>query len=1063
MRLNARWLSVILILFHAVFSCISPLQAQSFRFKTYDSNVGLPQNFVYSLSQDQNGYLWMGTGEGLVKYNGLEFAGFNHADSLAEDFITVMHVSKDGTLWIGHNNGDITLYENEEFIPLRISETKSPIAAIISNGNGHAWAVSQNEGLISIDQKAKSYRLVTHKKLRRKLFYTLASDEDQLLAGTSEGMVRITPAGTDSIAEVSGISKIPMTNINCIVPRKGINGDFWVGTEDNGFFLYSKASDRSRHIVDNSLCLKFDIQWENIRDIEEEPNGNLLLATWGNGVIKLFYAPESQSFVDSYNFTTENGLSNNYVRDILCDRESNYWFATYGGGTSVLTGEEFVFYNLETIGFEKSKVLSTLLNDSTLWFGLETGLIKTDPYCFTDFEYYDAAFGLPEDDITGIHKMQDGTLFLGTANNGLYYKLPGSTTFTPWYYSHQVPDKKIRDLAGKDRMIYLATYGGFFTIDTETRKAEHLTTGKGLPHNNINFVEVDKDNQVWIGPRNSGICKVNNGSIEMHKISDSPIDVYDMAQTSDSAFWLATQGQGIIKYSSDSIEHYSIAQGLAKNFCYSIESDINDRLWIAHHPGLSMFNTKTGEIETYGHEENMGADFYQILKDSDQTLWFSSANGTVHYFPEKHKKNDIAPALHFTKILISGEQYSSNQEINLPYPYGENYKFRFNFMGISFRNPDEVTYRYRLIKNGEQSESEWIDLGNTNFREYDFLPSGSYELKIEAVNADGYTADPISVSFTIATPFWKKPWFFLLLAAVLIYTVYLIIVARERKLKRQKELLQKEVDLQTIQLREQKAEIERKNRDITDSINYAKTIQSSILPPLDVLKTRFPESYVFFAPRDIVSGDFYWFYKTKNHFIVTCADCTGHGVPGAFMSMIGSTLLNDIVKRKDVNSPADLLERLDFEIKVLLQNSKNKDNTKDGMDISVVEVENTGTRVRVASAKRPVYLYLNNELTIYKGNRRSIGDSLVDDDTPFVNIEYNATEGDLIYLFSDGYTDQFGGPREKKFMKVGVKNMLEEIHDLPMDRQYESVRSRFHEWKGDLEQVDDVIFMGLKL
>jgi serine phosphatase RsbU (regulator of sigma subunit) len=220
---------------------------------------------------------------------------------------------------------------------------------------------------------------------------------------------------------------------------------------------------------------------------------------------------------------------------------------------------------------------------------------------------------------------------------------------------------------------------------------------------------------------------------------------------------------------------------------------------------------------------------------------------------------------------------------------------------------------------------------------------------------------------------------------------------------------------------------------------------------------------VFFVPRDIVSGDFYWFYKTKNHFLISCADCTGHGVPGAFMSMIGSTLLNDIVKRKDVNSPGDLLERLDFEIKVLLQNSKNKDNTRDGMDISVVEIEMETNRVRVASAKRPVYLYLDNELTIYKGNRRSIGDSLVDDDTPFINIEYNCHPNDLIYLSSDGYSDQFGGPKEKKFMKLGVKNMLEEIHSFPMDQQSEQVSERFHQWKGDLEQVDDVIFMGIKL
>src|SRR5690606_1933825 len=135
----------------------------------------------------------------------------------------------------------------------------------------------------------------------------------------------------------------------------------------------------------------------------------------------------------------------------------------------------------------------------------------------------------------------------------------------------------------------------------------------------------------------------------------------------------------------------------------------------------------------------------------------------------------------------------------------------------------------------------------------------------------------------------------------------------------QKEALQREVDSQTITLREQKAEIERKNRDITDSINYAKRIQSSILPESSILEGTFNESFIFFAPRDIVSGDFYWFYPFKNKFLVCVADCTGHGVPGAFMSMIGTTLLNDIVKREEVDSPADILHRLDLEIKILLQ------------------------------------------------------------------------------------------------------------------------------------------------
>jgi ligand-binding sensor domain-containing protein/serine phosphatase RsbU (regulator of sigma subunit) len=1038
-------------------------EGQSFLFHTFDSNIGLPQNFVYSLLQDNNGYLWMGTGEGLVRYNGLEFENFNRTDSLADDFVTTMHLGTDGSLWIGHNNGEITVFKKGYFKPIHIREAQGPITAIQSADNKYLWAISQNSGLIRIKKENLSYRLFKHPLLKHKLFYSLAVNKSYFLTGTSEGVFRIAISEQDTILSAERIRQIPVTNITCIVPRKGIRDDYWIGTEDSGFFLYSETGEKSRHIVDNSLCLKFDIQRENIKDIEEEPSGNLLLATWGRGIIKLFYEPVTQSYVASYNFSTDNGLNNNYIRDILCDRESNYWFATYGGGASVLDNEYNVFYNLTTIGFEKNKVISSFRKDSTLWLGMENGLIKTDPHCFTAFEYYDSELGIPNDAITGFYQTPDGTLFVASGNNGLFYRKPGHLSFLKWHYTNDLPGLKIRDIDGKGDIIFLATYDGFFSINTNNRVTKHLTTENGLPHNNINFVFLDKNNNVWIGPKNSGICKIKNDQVEIHKISDSPVDVYDMVQTGNLTKWLATQGRGVIKYQKDSIEQYTVNNGLAKNFCYSIASDSEGRIWIAHHPGLSMIDSKSGKITTYGHNENLGSDFFQIEKDTDQTLWFSSAQGAVHYFPEKHKKNKIPPVLNFTDISISDKHYISNDEIKLPYPYRKNYQFRFNFVGISFCKPKEVTYQYQLEKESDKKTHEWTDLGRTGFREYDFLPSGTYYLRVRAFNADGISSGPISVSFSIATPFWKKAWFYLILSALLIYIVYLIIVIRERNLRKQKETLQKEVDLQTIQLREQKAEIERKNRDITDSINYAKTIQSSILPPLEVLKNHFPESFVFFAPRDIVSGDFYWFYKTKDHFIISCADCTGHGVPGAFMSMIGSTLLNDIVKRRDVKSPADLLEQLDLEIKVLLQNSKTKENTRDGMDISVIEIEDKTSRVRIASAKRPVYLYLNGDLTSYKGTRRSIGDSLVDDATPFVNIEYQCKRGDQLYVFSDGFSDQFGGPKEKKFMTLGIKNMLEEIHIFPMEQQVKAVEKHFYKWKGDLEQVDDVIFMGIRI
>ena len=180
------------------------------------------------------------------------------------------------------------------------------------------------------------------------------------------------------------------------------------------------------------------------------------------------------------------------------------------------------------------------------------------------------------------------------------------------------------------------------------------------------------------------------------------------------------------------------------------------------------------------------------------------------------------------------------------------------------------------------------------------------------------------------------------------------------------------------------------------------------------------------------------------------------------MSMIGTTLLNDIVKQQEINSPADILKRLDTEIKILLQKNE-PEHTRDGMDISIVEIDTKTRKVRLASAKRPVYLFINGELNVYKGIRRSVGDSIIEDESEFVNIEYDMNENDALFLFSDGYADQFGGPEGKKYMSANIRKLLLDIYKKPMREQEELIHTTFQQWKGNEEQVDDVVFLGIRL
>jgi serine phosphatase RsbU (regulator of sigma subunit) len=316
----------------------------------------------------------------------------------------------------------------------------------------------------------------------------------------------------------------------------------------------------------------------------------------------------------------------------------------------------------------------------------------------------------------------------------------------------------------------------------------------------------------------------------------------------------------------------------------------------------------------------------------------------------------------------------------------------------------------------------------------------------------------------VKLPIWKTWWFIAISIGLLIGIVIFIIKFRERKARQFQEILQKKLDERTREVVMQKEEIEIKNKDITDSINYAQRIQASILPPISKLHDTFTGSFVFYRPRDIVSGDFYWYDLMENNkFVIVCADSTGHGVPGAFMSMIGTTLIKDITIRQEVDSPASLLETLDKEIMSSLNQNLEAERSNDGMDIIVSEVDMKTNKLRVSSAMRPMIIYRNGEQIYVRGSRNSVGGEYEREEKVFEINEYQLSKGDKIYMFSDGYPDQFGGPLGKKFKMVRLKNMLRDIHDKPMEEQYNYIKNNFEIWKEDTEQVDDVLFMGIEL
>jgi len=253
-----------------------------------------------------------------------------------------------------------------------------------------------------------------------------------------------------------------------------------------------------------------------------------------------------------------------------------------------------------------------------------------------------------------------------------------------------------------------------------------------------------------------------------------------------------------------------------------------------------------------------------------------------------------------------------------------------------------------------------------------------------------------------------------------------------------------------------------KNREITDSIHYASRIQSALLPPGDYIDKLIPERFIIYMPRDIVSGDYYWLTEKNGQIICMAADCTGHGVPGAFMSMLGIAFLNEIVsKHDDLHSDMILNELRNHVIKSLHQTGE-EGGSQDGMDVALYILDLEKMSLEYSGANNSLILFRDEELTEVKSDKMPIGIHM-NADVPFTRHSLDIKKNDMIYTFSDGYPDQFGGPHQKKFMIKNFKKLLSEIHLLEMDVQKEKLTDSLNEWMSETEQVDDILVIGVRI
>lgn len=429
------------------------------------------------------------------------------------------------------------------------------------------------------------------------------------------------------------------------------------------------------------------------------------------------------------------------------------------------------------------------------------------------------------------------------------------------------------------------------------------------------------------------------------------------------------------------------------------------------------------------------------------------------FYPDLIRMNDTPPLMAFSSFKLfthSGIEEISAINGGLNTVTKNCNFFTVEFASLDFSRPTKNHYRYIL----EGLDNQWVELGAKNLVSFANLSPGTYTLKVQGSNGDGaWNLSGISLTIVIETDFWNTKsarWFYVL---IIVFGSVFFLWYRTRGLRESRRLLH-EREAAIAEVQKQKEELVVKNKSITDSITYAKRIQEALLPSKLMFKKIIPQSFILYMPKDIVSGDFYWINETKDKIFVAVVDCTGHGVPGAFMSIIGFELLRNITTIQKIDDAAEILNRLNKGVNETFSSNDEDAPVKDGMDVAFCVIDKKAKKMQFSGAFNNMYIVRDNKIIEVKGDRFAVG-LIAEGEHTFSSESIDLHTGDMLYMFTDGFVDQFGGPEGKKYKFRRFRHLLLNIHNEPVDLQYKMLVDSITEWCNGFEQVDDILIIGI--
>ena len=1094
-------------------------------FTTYTTRQGLPSNEIISITEDDQGNLWFGhyEGGGVSMFDGEKIYRFKGIAALERDYVWSVFKDAKGAVWIGTLANGVFKYNGKQIIHYgKMQGFSDNASAIIEDPNHNLWFAT-GEGIVLFDGVSFTHLFTQTVLCDNKYVNSLYLDQSNCIwFGSSKGVYRYNGSVLLHYSMASGLSDKFVTTI--YQDRKGVfwfgtdvagvnrfdgefitqismtegltnntvfsikeddGGNMWFGTWTGGLCKYS--GDLFTHYTSNE-----GLPENNILSLLEDKDNTIWMGTWDNGLCKY---REGKFYKADYSILKER---ENPIFSLIQDRSNNIWMGCEQGICRLRGGKrEWFFETAPNMLIGVKAIYEDMVGD--VWFSsTNRGILKwvKSEDKFVSFTQED---GLPSYNICSFYEDSNGWMWVGSVDNGFgslkgdtlrWLNIPKSEDF-PMIYA--ITEDCLGNIwfGSRGKGVWLLCSPSVSKLldekvqsqsrfVVENRLLLNLSTNDGLSGDFVNAMITTQEGEVVVGT-DFGLSRVKSSHL-----------------ANDEAFVnVITSRDGVL---FENYGHNDGFLGMGVNYWNNGRNIVERKggdFWIAANNMVSSFNPKARKV-------NGSVPVMQIVDielSGEHVDWFKLASVKKINEQEgtKYVANDTIIQLN-NGVIVKKCQFDSlshwnNLPINLSLHYKNNY-ITFNYVGSSISDSYKLKYQYIL----EGFDSQWsYSTNNTSVAYANLLPK-SYTFKVKGMNSQGDWSEPISYHFTIRPPWWQTNWFYTLALVTFLLMLYLAYRIRTASLHANQRKLKMEIDIATLEISnsniilnqqyddlceksaivseqkeeleaqrdamaKQKMELERVYTELNESIDYAMQIQFSVLPEFTEVKEHCADYFIFYRPRDFVSGDFYWSAFVERRLILAVADCTGHGVPGGFMSMLGMTYLKQIVSKEYITQPDVILKKLRREIITTLRQKGSIGEHKDGMDISLCSIDVDTLEMQWSGAYNPCIIVRDGELIELKGDKMPI--AIYDKMDKFTLHHFQLQKGDVIYLYSDGYGDQFGGPKEKRFNSKSVKSMLLEISSNPMEVQCKEIEDRLSAWmfgEGQMnEQLDDITIVGVRI